>query len=71
MGAVPLTALKASVVVLNLMQTATGSQWRSRRRRGVTWENLGRLKTRRAAAFWICCSSFVAEAGGPAKSELQ
>lgn len=33
------------------MRAATGSQWRSWRR-GITWENLGRLKTRRAAVFW-------------------
>ena len=62
-------ALKASTIVLNQKRAATGSQWRSWRR-GVTWENLGRLKTRRAAAFWLCCNSWVAEAGSPAKREL-
>ncbi|KAK3521487.1 hypothetical protein QTP70_006825 [Hemibagrus guttatus] len=37
------------------MRAATGSQWRERSS-GVVWENLGRLKTSRAAAFWIICS---------------
>ena len=38
----------------------------------VTWENFGRLKARRAAAFWVrFCNGFVAKAGGPTKSELQ
>uniref|UniRef100_A0A0E9XZW9 Uncharacterized protein n=1 Tax=Anguilla anguilla TaxID=7936 RepID=A0A0E9XZW9_ANGAN len=32
------------------MRAITGSQWRVVSR-GVTWECLGRLKTRRAAAF--------------------
>ena len=38
MGAVLLTALKASAIVLNQMRTATGSRWRSKLK-GVTWEN--------------------------------
>ena len=42
MSAVPLTALKASTIVLNWLQAATGSQWRSQSR-GVTWESLGSL----------------------------
>ena len=40
-------------------------------RRGVLWENLGRLKTRCTAVFWIRCNCLVAEAGSPVKSELQ
>ena len=67
---VPLTALWVSTIVLNLMQAATGSQGRSRKR-GVTWENFGRLNTSRAAAFWMCCKGLIAEAGSPARSELQ
>ena len=43
---VPLTALKASTIVLNWMRDATGSQWRSRRKEGVTWEDLGKLLMR-------------------------
>ena len=33
-------------------------------------EEGGHLKTRRAAARWIHCCGFVAEAGSPAKNEL-
>ena len=36
-GAVPLTALQASTIVLNLMHATTGSQWRSWKRE-VTWD---------------------------------
>ena len=68
--AVPLTAMKASTIFLNRILAATGSQWRSRRR-GVMWENLGRLKTRHAAAFWIHCNGLVVEAVSLAKSDLQ
>ena len=50
--AVPFTARKVSTRVLNLIRAVMGSQWREMRSR-VTWERLGRLKTRRAAAFWI------------------
>ncbi|KAK0148704.1 Stabilin-2 [Merluccius polli] len=39
--------------------------------RGVTWENFGRLNTSLAAAFWIRCKGLIAEAGSPARSELQ
>ena len=34
---------------------------------GVTRENLGRLKTRHAAALWIHCNGLVTEAGSPTK----
>jgi len=37
----------------------------------VSWENFGKLNTRRAAAFWMCCKSLIAEAGSPARRELQ
>ena len=70
MCAAPLTGLKASTIVLNQMWAATGSQWGSRRK-GVKLENLGSLKMRCTAAFWIRCSGLVTEAGSPAKSELQ
>ena len=69
MGAVPLMTLKASTVILNRMQAATGSQWRSRRT-GGKYKNLGRLKMRPAAAFLIHYNSLVAEAGSPSKREL-
>ena len=69
MGAVPLMALKASTIVLNWMRAATGSQWRSWRSR-VTEENLGRLKTRHAAAFWICCNGLVAVAGSRSQEQV-
>ena len=42
--------LGRSVMVLNLMWAVMGSQWREMKS-GVTWERLGRLKIRRAAAF--------------------
>ena len=45
-----MAALKASINVLYSVRAATGSQWRERRR-GETCENLGWLKTSRAAAF--------------------
>ena len=35
---------------------------------GVSWKNLGRLQTRRTAAFYI---RLVTEAGSPTKRELQ
>ena len=38
---------------------------------GVKWEDLGRLNTRRAAAFWIRCKGLILEAGCSARSELQ
>ena len=38
---------------------------------GVTWDNMDRLKTRGAAAFWISFKGFVAEARSPAKRELR
>ena len=38
---------------------------------GVTWENFGRLNTRRAATFWMRYKGLIAEAGSPARSELQ
>jgi len=39
---------------LKRMRAATGNQWRERRS-GVVWVNFGRLKTSRAAAFWMSC----------------
>jgi len=54
----------------DLMQAITGSQWRSRKK-GVTWENFGKLNTRRAAAFWVRCKGLIVEAGSPARRELQ
>ena len=38
---------------------------------GTTWENLGRLNTRCATAFWMRCKGLIAVAGSPARSELQ
>jgi len=60
--------MKVSTSVLNA--TITGSQWRLRKR-GVTWENFGKLNTRRAAAFWMRCKGLIVEAGSPARRELQ
>ena len=55
LGAVLLTALESRTIILNRMRAATGSQWRSRRR-GVTLENLGILKTRQrfSCRGWGC-----------------
>jgi len=52
---VPLTAMKVSTSVLNRMRSITGSQWK----REVTWENFGKLNTRRAAAFWMRCKGLI------------
>ena len=43
------------------MRAITGSQWRSVSR-GVTWECLGTLNTRRAPPFWISCKGLIADA---------
>jgi len=40
-------------------------------KRGVTWENNGKLNTRRAAAFWKLCKDLIVEPGSPARRELQ
>ena len=69
-GAIPLVALYASIRVLYSVRAVTGSQWRERRR-GVTCENLGWLKTRRAAAFWIIWRGLSVHAGRPVSRELQ
>ena len=53
MGVVLLIALNSSTIIFG-MRAATWSQWRSQRR-GLTWENSGRSKTRHTASFWICC----------------
>ena len=50
LGVRPFTARKVSTRVLNLIRAVMGSQWREMRR-GVTWECLGRMKTRWPAAF--------------------
>jgi len=68
--AVPLTAMKASTSLLNLMRAITRSQWRLRKR-GVTWGNFGKLNTRCAAAFWMRFKGLFVEAGSPARRELQ
>jgi len=52
------------------MREITGSQWRSRKR-GVMWENFGKLNNRRAAAFWMRFKGLIVEARSPAKRELQ
>ena len=39
--------------------------------RGVTWENLYRLKTRSAAVFWIHCNGLVAESSQEGVSVVQ
>ena len=64
----PFVALNASINVLYSVRAATGSQWRERRR-GVTCENLGWLKTKRAAAFWISWRGLSAHAGRPVQVE--
>jgi len=61
-----LTAMKASTSVLNLMRAITGRQWRSRKR-GVTWENFGKLNTSCAAAFWNALYGF--DCGGRESSQ--
>ena len=48
----PLVALNASISVSYSVRAVTGSQWKERRGI-VTCENLGWLKTKRAATFWI------------------
>ena len=44
-GSSPITARKVTTRVLNLIWAVMGSQWKEMRS-GVTWERLGRLKTR-------------------------
>jgi len=41
------------------------------RKRVVTWENFVKLNTRCAAAFWMRSKGLIAEAGNPARRELQ
>lgn len=50
----PLVNQRGCDFVGNLMQPATGSQWKERSN-GVVWGNSGRLKTSQAARFWIKC----------------
>jgi len=38
---------------------------------GFTWEDFGKLTTRHAAAFWMRFKGLIAEAGSPARRELQ
>lgn len=61
--------LGVSISVLNLMQEPTGSQWRQCFTE-VVWENLKRLKTSCAFAFWISCSGQMTQRGRPARRTL-
>ncbi len=55
-----MAVLYASISVLNLMQAATRSQCREKKR-GVTWALLGLLKTNRAAAYLIICKGLIVQ----------
>lgn len=56
-------------VLLLLRRSSSGSELRVPRSR-VTWENLGKLNTRRAAAFWINCSGLTAQTGSPGNNVI-
>ena len=53
-----------------LIQSSTGSQWRSMSN-GVTWLNLGSLWTSLAVMFWILCSLWIWYLGTPYNRPLQ
>ena len=61
---------ESRVRTLNLILAATASQW-SDHSRGVMWENLGKLRMRRAAVFWMSCSGWMTQGGRLASKELQ
>ena len=60
----PYTTKIATLRCYMMLRTIFKCQW-------VKWENLGRLNTRCATAFWIRCKALIMEAGSPARSELQ
>ncbi len=70
MAAEPVAVLYASINVLNLLRAATGSQCKEIKR-GVICFFFGLLKTSRAAAFGIICSSLIMLDGSPARRALQ